>query len=312
MATEGLRDHLATLLLAICAFAQINSGVITGIVTDPQKAVIPNSKVEVIEESTKFSYSTTTNNGGEFTVPYLKAGTYTVAVTASGFPVFRLTGVKVEPGNTVRADVVLQLSKVSTQVVVSAATEQLQTDSTTVEGAVGQEIIQSTPNINQNPLYYATLVAGVVGRTELSDSTSYQSFGIGYDGRRYQSAINVDGAGAFTAGIELDGLSVTSGAWNEASVLPNTDSLQEVRVASSNFTAEFGRGMGAIKLTTKSGTNQFHGSLYDRDRNEAFNANTFSNNANGIARTAFKVNNFGGTIGGPIIRNNCFSSPATS
>jgi hypothetical protein len=293
-------------LFAAGALAQINSGVVTGIVTDPHKGVVADAKVEVIEEATQFAYTTATNNNGEFTVPYLKSGTYRVTITAAGFPAYRVTGINVTPGNTVRSDIELQISKVSTQITVTAAADQLQSDTTTVEGAVGTEVIESTPNINQNPLYYATLLEGVVGRTEMSDSTAYQSFGIGYDGRRYQSVIAVDGGQAFTAGIQLDGLSVTSGPWNEAAVLPNTDSLQEVQVVNSNFTAELGRGMGAIKLTTKSGTNRFHGSLYDRARNEAFNANTFSNNTNGIARPAFKVNDFGGTIGGPILKDKIF------
>jgi hypothetical protein len=286
--------------------AQINSGVITGLVTDPQKAAVPNAKVEVVEDSTKFSYSATTNSSGEFTAPYLKAGVYTVTVTAAGFPVFRLTDVNVITGSTVRTDVALQLSKVATEVQVSAAADQLQSDSTATESAVSDHVIDSIPNATQNPLYYATLLEGVVGRAEMGDSTAFQSFGIGYDGRRWQSALNVNGASAFTASIQLDGLSVTSGAWNEAAVLPNTDSLQEVRVVTSNFTAEQSRGMGAIKMSTKSGTNQWHGSAHDIVRNEAFNANTFKNNANAIARAAFRVNDFGGTIGGPIIKDKLF------
>ena len=99
-------------------------------------------------------------------------------------------------------DVVLHLSQVSTQVEVVANADQLQSDSTTVESAVGADVIGSVPNANQNPLYYASLLAGVVGRAELSDTTAFQSFGIGYDGRRWQSAINVGGASAFTAAVE--------------------------------------------------------------------------------------------------------------
>src|SRR5215471_5861250 len=122
-------------VLALCAFiaalapeaaGQINSGVVTGIVTDPQRAVVPHAKVEVVDDSTKFAYSTTTNTSGEYTVPYLKAGVYTVTVTAQGFPLYRVTGVNVQTGSTVRTDIPLQLSKVSTQVEVSAAAEQLQ------------------------------------------------------------------------------------------------------------------------------------------------------------------------------------------
>src|SRR5215469_3533237 len=251
----------ATLILALCAVvsAQINSGVVTGLVTDPQKAVVANAKIELVEDSTQFTYSAATNSSGEFTVPYLKAGVYTVTVTAAGFPVYRMTGVKVETGATVRADIPLELSKVATQVEVSAAAEHLQSDSTTTEGAVGESVIELVPNANQNPLYYASLLEGVVGRTELSDTTAFQSFGIGYDGRRWQSALNVNGATAFSASIQLDGLSVTSGAWNEAAVMPNIDSLQEVRVVTNNFTAEQSRGMGAIKMSTKSGTNRWNG-----------------------------------------------------
>lgn len=301
--------YASLLLLALLcshAAAQINSGMITGVVRDPQRAVVPDAKVSLVEESTQFSYSATTNASGEFTFPYLKAGSYTISVTAAGFPVYRVTGLRVTTEGVVRADVQLPLPTVATQVEVSAALDQLQSDSTTVESAVGEGVIESVANVTQNPLYYATLIAGVVGRAEMGDSTSPQSSGIGYDGRRWLSALNVDGSPAFTSAIQLDGLSVTSGAWNEAAVLPNTDSLQEVRVVSSNFTAEFGRGMGAVKLATKSGTNQYHGSAYERVRNEAFNANNFKNNANEIARAPFRVHDFGGTFGGRLIRDKLF------
>ena len=293
-------------LLASAAFGQINSGTITGVVMDPQKAVVPHAKVEVVEDATHYSYAVVTNENGEYTVPYLKAGSYSVTVTAPGFPAFHLSGVSVVTDGTTRADVELRLSQTASEITVTASADQIQSESTTVEGAVNAHVIESVPNITQNPLYYASLLEGVVGRAELSEATTPQSFGIGYDGRRFQSALNVNGATAFGASIQLDGLSVTSGAWNEAAVLPNTDSLQEVRAVTNNYTAEFGRGMGAIQMATKSGTNQFHGSAYYRVRNEDFNANTFSNNANGIARAQFRVNDIGGTVGGPIIRNKLF------
>ncbi len=300
------RATLLTALLATSALAQINSGMITGVVTDPAKSVIPNAKIVVVEDATHYSYSATTNAGGEYTVPYLKAGGYSVTVTATGFPAYRLDGVQVSTDGTTRADVELRLSNTASQITVTATADQMQSESTTVESAVSSHVIDSIPNVTQNPLYYATLLEGVVGRTELSESMTPQSFGIGYDGRRNQSALNVGGATAFGAAIQLDGLSITSGAWNEAAVLPNSDSLQEVRAVTNNYTAEFGRGMGAIQMATKSGTNKFHGSAYYRIRNEAFNANSFSNNANSIARAQFRVNDFGGTIGGPIIKDKLF------
>src|ERR1700756_2725066 len=106
----SIRTSSVILLFCALASAQINSGIVTGIVTDPQKAAVPHAKVEVVEDDTKFSYSTTTNSSGEFTVPYLKAGVYTVTVSAKGFPVYRVTGVNVQTGGTVRADIPLQLS----------------------------------------------------------------------------------------------------------------------------------------------------------------------------------------------------------
>jgi len=288
------------------ALAQINSGMITGTVTDPQKAVIPHAKVEVVEDATHYTYSAVTNDSGEFTVPYLKAGSYSVTVTAVGFPAFRLNDVHIVTEGTARADIELRMAATSAQITVEATADQMQSDSTTVESAVSSRVIDAVPNVTQNPLYYATLLEGVIGRTELSDSMTPQSFGIGYDGRRNQSALNVGGATAFGAAIQLDGLSVTSGSWNEAAVLPNSDSLQEVRAVTNNYTAEFGRGMGAIQMSTKSGTNKYHGSAYYRVRNEDFNANSFSSNTNGIARAQFRANDFGGTIGGPVIKDKLF------
>jgi hypothetical protein len=293
-------------LLAFQVSAQINSGMITGVVTDPQKAVIPHAKVEVVEDATHYTYSAVTTESGEYTVPYLKASTYSVTVTAPGFPAYRLDGVNVVTDGTTRADIELKLATTSAQITVTASADQMQSESTTVESAVSSHVIDSVPNVTQNPLYYASLLEGVIGRAELSESMTPQSFGIGYDGRRNQSALNVGGAAAFTSGIQLDGLSITSGAWNEAAILPNSDSLQEVRAVTNNYTAEFGRGMGMIQMATKSGTNQYHGSAYYRVRNEDFNANSFSSNANGIARAPFRVNDFGGTIGGPIIKDKLF------
>src|SRR5215475_2422797 len=110
-------------VLVCYAPAQINSGTITGVVTDPQKAVVPNAKVQVVEQATGFTYSATTNNDGEYTVPYLKAGAYTVTITASGFPPFRVTGVNLVAGATVRTDVPLKLLAVATQVEVTATAE---------------------------------------------------------------------------------------------------------------------------------------------------------------------------------------------
>ena len=131
-------------------------------------------------------------------------------------------------------------------------------------------------------------------------------FGIGVDGRRQLSAVGVNGGRAFTNDIQLDGLPVMGGGYNEASVVPNTEGLQEVRVIQNNFSAEYGRGQAIIAMSTKSGTNAFHGNGVYMLRNENLDANTFSNNAQNIDKRPFRVDDAGGSIGGPILRNKLF------
>ena len=164
------------------------------------------------------------------------------------------------------------------------------------------KMIESLPNITQNPLQYAMLQAGAVGRPATQDTTSVNSFGIGVDGRRQWSAVGVNGGRAFTNDIQLDGLPVMGGGYNEASVVPNTEGLQEVRVISNNFTAEYGRGQAVISMSTKSGTNRFTGQAPYMGRHEGLDANTFQNNAQRIEKRPFRVSDLGGTLGGPILK----------
>jgi hypothetical protein len=177
-----------------------------------------------------------------------------------------------------------------------------------VSGATQSKVIDLIPNISKNPIYYAILQAGVQPRNATADTTSNNSFGIGVNGRRQYSAIGINGGRAFTNDIQLDGLPVMGGGYNEAAVIPNTEGLQEVRVISNNFSAEYGHGQGVISMSTKSGTNHYHGQGAWDLRNEALNANTNSNNANGIRRSPFKVNEFGGSVTGPIIKDKLFFS----
>jgi hypothetical protein len=296
------------LLLSSAASAQIRSATITGIVKDAAGAVIPGAAVTVTNQETNVEYQTKTTEAGQYTVPYLSSGTYTVSVSVTGFAAFRETGVGVSTAQTARVDAELKLSTVQTAVEVSGQAAQVQTDSSAVSSAASAGIIDAIPNIAQNPIYYAMLQAGVQPRNATADTTSNNSFGIGVNGRRQYSAIGINGGRAFTNDIQLDGLPVMGGGYNEAAVLPNTEGLQEVRVISNNFSAEYGRGQGVIAMSTKSGTNEFHGQATYLLRNEALNANTNSNKANNIRRSAFKVNEFGGALAGPIIRNKLFFS----
>ena len=304
------RLSAAFLLVGLClpslASAQIRSGTITGTVADASKALVPGASVVVTNEATNSSTDLITNEAGQFTALYLPAGTYKIEVALAGFATFRRTGIVLASTDTVRVPVELAMAQVGELVEVSAEAPLLQTDRTSVSGAVGAEMIEALPNITQNPLQYAMLQAGAIGRNSTQDTQSLNSFGIGVDGRRNWSAVGINGGRAFTNDIQLDGLPVMGGGYNEAAVVPNTEGLQEVRVISNNFSAEYGRGQAVISMATKSGTNAFHGSGAYLMRHERLDANSFSNNAQGIAKREFRVNDVGGSIGGPIRRNKLF------
>ena len=291
---------LFAVLVATTSWAQIRSSGIVGSVVDSSGAAVVAAQVAAVSQETKSSYTTASNEAGQFTLPYLQHGRYTVTVTKEGFKTAEITGVELSTAETVRVPVRLEVGAVSTSIEVSAEAAGIEVESVSMQGALAARVIESLPNINDNPFYYATLQPGVVGRASLSDTQSVNSFGIGIDGRRTFSAISVNGGQAFTNDIQVDGVSVQGSAWNEAAVVPNRDSLQEVRTITNNFSAEYGRAQGVIQMATKSGTSQYHGTLFDRVRNDAFTANSFRSNNRGIPRTPFKVNTFGGTIGGPV------------
>jgi hypothetical protein len=296
----------AGILTATLSWAQINSGTITGLVVDKTGAIIPGALVSAVNEDTQVAQKTSSDRSGEYAVFYLAAGRYTVTIEKPGFSAFKQTGVAVGTGEQIRIDGRLQIGSVGTVVEVQAEALAIQTESTSVQGRIDSRVIDSVPDLNHNPFYFATLEAGIIARNELTNSTDAYSFGVGIYARDNMSAFSVNGSGAFSSDITVDGVSVMGAQMNEALVLPNRDGIQEVRTITNNFSAEYGRGQGAIAVTTKSGTNRFHGTVFDQIRNEDLNANTFSNNTLGIKRAPFKVDYYGGTIGGPIRRDRLF------
>jgi len=297
---------VATVLLPAAIFAQIRSATISGKVSDPTNAAVPNAAVTVIAKDTNVETPTVTNRVGEFTVPYLAAGEYSIRVASPGFVTAQVSHVIVGTADTVTADIKLELGQVAQAVEVEGLATTLQTESATKQSSVDQRVIEAIPNINQNPFQYAAMQPGVTSRAALNDSQTPASFGVGVAARRAFSAISIGGGLPFNNDIQLDGVSIQGAGWNEATVLPNPDSIQEVRTMVNNYSAEYGRGQGVISVVGKSGTNSFHGSVFDRLRNEALNANSFANNSRGLSRNPLKVNSYGATAGGPVRKNVAF------
>lgn len=291
---------VALLLLAMAANcpAQIKSSAITGSVADQSGALVPNATVVVTNEDTNIDVTVKSTDVGQYTAPYLAAGRYRVRITADGFKAFVGTGITIGTSTTVRLDAVLTPGSVSTSIEVTSGAENLQTENAAVQSAVNADVIATIPNINNNPIYYATLQAGVVGLPKMYTSSV---LGVGYNDRMSMSSVRINGGEVGSNDVQLDGLSVQGSAWHEATVMPDRDALQEVRVSANGFAADQGTGQGLISMTTKSGTNQFHGTLRFRTRNEDLNANSFSNKLRGIARPKYRLNEGGGSIGGPVI-----------
>jgi trimeric autotransporter adhesin len=168
--------------------AQMRSASIAGTVLDAAGGVVPNADVVVTEQSTNVSTPTKSTAAGEFTVPYLPAGTYSVSVNVAGFQPFVAKDLALATTQTIRVTANLSLSGVQQSVEVAAAAAQIQTDSSSVSGAVQAHTIETIPNITQNPLFYAMLQANVSPTNATADTQSVNSFGIGINGRRQFSA----------------------------------------------------------------------------------------------------------------------------
>jgi len=305
---QVFRLFIFSVLCCSAAFGQIKSGTIVGTITDPSGAVVPGANVVVVSQDTNVPTTTVSDSSGTFTVPYLAPGTYTVNVEpgGTGFAKYSATNVSVATGQTVKISVALKMGSNVETVRVSSETVELQTSNATVQDTTNQITIAAIPNLTHNAFNYAALQAGVVPRGPFGDTQSTTSFGIGIDGRRQASAVGIAGGAAFSNDIQLDGVSIQGSAWNETAVLPNMDALQEVKTITNNYSAEYGRAQGVVVFTTKSGTNQYHGSGGYRLRNDALNANTFLNNFQGLPRAPFKSNSFSGTFGGPILKDKTF------
>ncbi len=299
---------LCLLILVPRLCAQIRSGTITGIVTDPRGAVVVDAQVTVTNTATHVAYTTKTTASGLYTIPYLESGTYDVSVTKVGFDDETVRGLTVNPSEIAKTDVQMHVGEVTTVVQVQAAAETLQTESSSISAGLSTHEMESIPNITLNPLYYLTLQNNVVPRVESATSQSIQSAGVGVAGRAELSAIGVNGGRAFENDIQLDGLPDTGDGFNEMTIVPNLEGLQQTQVISNNFTADYGHGQSVMEMTTRSGTNQYHGEVNFLFRNQVLDANTWGNKAQTplVGRPDFQRSNAGGALGGPILKNRVF------
>ncbi len=305
--TIGLRIMAWMMMLApVAAPAQVITGTILGTVSDPSGAPVKSAKVRIVNTGTNVATETTANELGEYVAPYLPTGMYEVTIESTGFKKFRSTGITLTLDSKVRVDASLVLGAVQETVEVRADALALQTDSTDLNSTVSKNMIASVPNIGRSPTYYMATIPGVVPRGSFEGTGNFATG----DGARAQfSNFTVNGSRPISTEVLLDGAPNTGAAFNEIITVPNLDAIGEMKVITNAYSAEYGRASGGvISFGTKSGTNEFHGAVYDYWRNSALNANDFGRNSFGRnaagnpvrEKGVFNIHQFGANLAGPV------------
>ncbi len=284
--------------LGVCAaWSQVASGTITGNVEDPSGAAIVGASVTLKHTATGETRSTVTNERGEFNATFLLVGDYTVTVSAQGFVTQTMSNINLRVDQTVNLNLTLQVGAATQSVEVTGTAPLVDSVTSSLGQVIANKEILDLPLNGRNP-FALGLLAG--------DTTPM--FGMG------SNLPFIAGGGRFTAiDVSLDGIdnntisNAGSIGRNGIAVVPSVDAVQEFKVKTNMFAAEFGHAAGSImNATVKSGSNQFHGVVFEFLRNSDLDANNFFTNAAGRSRAPFHQNQFGGVLGGPIVRNKTF------
>lgn len=290
----------AALLLAFTgtAWAQTETGQITGTVLDQQGKAVPKAKIGIRNMGTNALRETTADDNGGFTFTNLLPARYVVLTEAQGFSKLSQQ-VDLAPGGRVSLDIRLEVGKVSETIEVSATAVSVNTEDPTVGQRITAKDIVDLPLLTRNPY---DLVGGAANTSSTADA-GLTTRGAGY---------NINGLRAAGTNILLDGAANNDEFTASVGQSIPLDSVQEINVLTNTFTAEYGRASaGVVNVTTKSGTNDFHGTAYEFGRYAALSANTFDNNARGLAKPAFTRNQFGYSIGGPVKKDKLFFFEST-
>ena len=283
--------------------AQVDTATVVGAVQDSSGAVVPGASVTATEVNTNTKTSTRTDTAGNYVLTPLRIGNYSVAVEAQGFKKETRAGVVLQVQDRVRVDFALQVGALTEAVNIEAEVPVVQTESSSLGDVIGSRQITDLPLNGRDYTQLATLTAGVVKITEngggINGSTSASNGNAG-------GAFAVNGTRGNLNNFMLDGIDNNSND-NAGNILrTNVDAIEEFKVQTSNYSAEFGRSGGAvINATIKSGTNQFHGTVFEFFRNSDLDARGFFESPD-QAKAPFKQNQFGGTLGGPIKKNKLF------
>jgi hypothetical protein len=282
---------LGLVLLGTAAYGQ-ETGSIVGTVTDPAGAAVPNAQVKITNTGTGLIRSTTTNSTGNYAARELEIGSYSVKVESTGFKSYERTGITLNVNDTVRADAHLEIGTAQESVTVEANAIQVQSDTNEVSQTISPIFLSELQTNGRDVVQLAALVPGASAALGFTSPIAQNANNtINFNGERADhNNWLVNGGEAYDRGG--GGIFVVS---------PSQDSLQEFKVMTSNYSAEFGQSSGGmVVMATKSGTKEFHGSAWEYLRNNAFDANPFFTNLNGAKSPELRYNAFGFNFGGPV------------
>ncbi len=283
------------------ALAQNVTGSISGVARDPSGAAVPSITVTAVNEGTSARFQTTTDSDGQYTIRAVPIGVYRLTAEAQGFKRFDSPGIRLQVNEIARVDINLAIGTATETVTVTGEAVHLDTTTATLKTVVDQKRIEDLPLNGRNPTQLMRLVAGVqiAQGADVTSGTTYPGV----------QGVSVNGGRANATNYVLDGAQNNDHYTNAPNPMPNPDALQEFSVQTNNFSAEFGRqGGGLVNAVTKSGTNEFHGVVFEYLRNKSVNAaNRFApigKDANGKdfkIDDGLKRNQYGFTLGGPVL-----------
>lgn len=290
----GIAQVLGLLCLMLClapnAGAQATTGSVVGRVTDPSNAVVVGAQVTALNQATGVTYEGKSDNNGEFVVSDVPPGTYTVSVAQPSFETATAKDLNLAIDQKLLVNFELRIGAATTTTTVTAEAPLLQTESAETGQVIESQQILDLPLLGRNFLDLAFLTAGVV----------HGSGGNTLD-------VSVNGQREFANSVLIDGVEATANRNNDTNVRPSVDAVEEFKVSTSDYSAQFGRSSGGvISIQTKSGANSVHGSVYDFYRPDATAAENFAFPGSTGQPLNLSQNNVGGTIGGPIKKNKTF------
>jgi hypothetical protein len=301
------RQSRSLLLLAcftVVAWGQLYTGSLTGTALDPSGAPVAAAKITLIDAARGARTNAKTDGSGRYLFRSLSPGNYSIEVEAAGFEPLEFGNIEIQVNGSLSVDPQLEVSRRQETIEVQEAPLSAQVDDATVGSTLTRELINDLPLVNRNPFDLAFLAPGLSQATGTTYGNTVSTPG-------FVTNFVSDGSRNAQADLLLDGVSVMNSDNNpgvqKALYVPPVDAIQEFAVQQSNFSAEFGNSGGTIvNVVTRSGTNEYHGELFEFLRNNVLSANTFFANAAGLAQPHLTRNDFGGTIGGPILKNKTF------